>query len=100
MSTAPVVPDRIFDADELAALLHCAVTTIEERARRGDLPGLKIGEGWIFPAGALFQRLNELALEESTKRRQPPPPSHVIRSIDGPSTKRGKRTPPVWPKVP
>lgn len=91
---------EIYTVDELAKRLGCASTTIEEHARRGLLPGLKFGDGgWIFPAGATDQRLNELALEQAADRRKPPPkPSGVVRAL--PTSKRAKKAPPALPSLP
>lgn len=89
---------EVLVAEELAAMLHCSVKTIEERARRGDLPGLKFGDGWVFPRDALFQRLNELALSEASRRgrSERPTPSGVLRPVE---SDKGKRRPPVLPKL-
>lgn len=93
--TADQLP-AVLDVPAAALLLRCAETTVEERARRGDLPGLKIGEGWVFPRGAFLQRLDELALEESAARRKPAPrPSAVLHQV--PAGKRSKRAPPALP---
>lgn len=54
---------QVLSVDDMAALLSCSAKTVEDLARRGELPGLKPGGGWIFPAGALAQRLDELALQ-------------------------------------
>lgn len=43
-------------------------------ARQGELPGIKPGGGWVFPAGALAQRLDQLALEQAARRRSPAAP--------------------------
>lgn len=57
-----MIPD-ILGEDETAALLRCAVSTIRERARLGDLPGLQYGDGgWVFPKAALLEHLNSKAL--------------------------------------
>lgn len=66
-------PVQIYTADQAARLLGCSVKTVEEMARQGELPGIKPGGGWIFPAGALAQRLDQLAIEEAAKRRKPAP---------------------------
>lgn len=63
--------------DELAALLACEPQTVEERARTGELPGIKFGRKWVFPAEALAHRLNVLATEEAAARRQKPAPAAV-----------------------
>lgn len=44
---------------QVATLLGCAESTIEEMARDGELPGLKFGDaGWVFPLKALLDHLN------------------------------------------
>ena len=65
---------QIYTADQAAALLGCSVKTVEEMARQGELPGIKPGGGWVFPAGALAQRLDQLALEQAARRRTPAAP--------------------------
>jgi hypothetical protein len=85
---------NVLKADAVASMLGCAVTTVEERARSGDLPGLKFGDGgWVFPASALAMRLQELALAEASARRAPTHAPAVHRS----SATRNKRTPPPLP---
>jgi excisionase family DNA binding protein len=72
---------QIYTADQAAALMGCSVKTVEDMARRGELPGLKPGGGWIFPAGALAQRLDELAIEQAAKRRAPEVPVAVAVQV-------------------
>lgn len=74
---------RVLKAEQVAELLDCEVSTLCERAASGDLPGLKMGRSWIFPAEALERRLNELATEGSERRRTP---RHAVS--------RGRRAPP------
>ncbi len=83
----------VLDVATVAALLRCAETTVEERARRGELPGLKIGESWVFPAGALTVRLDQLALEQAAERRKPALPSGQLVDIK----RKTKRAPPALP---
>jgi hypothetical protein len=93
---SPGTLPNVLDVSAVAALLRCAETTVEDRARRGELPGLKIGESWVFPAGALTQRLDELALEQAAERRKPAPkPTAVLHQV--PASKRARRSPPVLP---
>jgi len=92
---------------EVGELLHCSVETVEERARSGELPGLQFGRGWIFPADALYRRLNELALEESqarTKRKhrpkavpEAPRPKAILRTVP---RRKGAMPPPLLPTLP
>lgn len=67
----------VYTVEQAAALLHCSPSTVEEWARTGLLAGLKPGGSWVFPAGALAIRLDELALEEAARRRKTPAPAAV-----------------------
>ena len=93
----------VLNAAAVAALLGCKVSTIEDRARRGDLPGLLFGDGgWVFPATALAARLNELAVEEASRRRAPQRPSGVLHDVNQPQAstpKRARRAPPALPST-
>ena len=62
---------EIYTAEQAAVLLGCTAKTVEELARRGELPAIKPGGAWVFPAGALRQRLDDLALAEAAERRNP-----------------------------
>ncbi|MDM0032061.1 helix-turn-helix domain-containing protein [Variovorax sp. J22P271] len=80
---------EILTKDEVASLLDCEATTVEEEARRRELPGLKIGRSWVFPREALMMRLNEIAL-------RPPEPSRLQVA----QTKRIlRRSPPILPEL-
>lgn len=68
----------VYSTDEAAALLRCSAKTVEEWARTGRLAGIKPGGVWVFPAGALAQRLDELALEEAAARRKGPAPAATL----------------------
>lgn len=57
----------ILNKTQVALLLDCEESTVEEKARTRELPGVKIGRSWIFPREALLQRLNALALEKAEK---------------------------------
>jgi excisionase family DNA binding protein len=70
--------DETIDARGAAALLHCDPSTVEDLARRGDLPCTKVGRGWIFVRQDLLaylaQRGRAEAEERRRKRFEPPPP--------------------------
>jgi excisionase family DNA binding protein len=70
---------QVYTVDQAAELLACSVTTVEAMARDGRLPGIKPGGSWVFPAGALARRLDELALEEAEQRRKPALPVAVTQ---------------------
>ena len=57
------------DTTECAALLRCSPDQVEEMARAGDLPGLKIGRAWLFVRADLLAFLAERAREEAQARR-------------------------------
>jgi hypothetical protein len=85
-----VVP--ILTVTEVAALMQCAESTVETHARAGNVPALRWGDGgWVFPAQALYNRLNELAIEQAVERRKPPDFTAVIVA----NRKRARRELPV-----
>jgi excisionase family DNA binding protein len=83
-------PDTI-DADECAQLLRCTAGQVEEMARAGDIPGLKIGRGWLFVRADLLAFLAERARAEAADRRAKRCPSPKVQSI------RSRRAPPALP---
>ena len=58
------------DADECAQLLKCTPEQVETLARDGDIPGLKIGRGWLFIRADLLVYLAERARAEAQARRE------------------------------
>ena len=53
----------IYNEAELAKILGCSEFTVQDKARKRELPGLKFGDGgWVFPREATLQHLNRLAL--------------------------------------
>jgi hypothetical protein len=90
---------EVLDVEAVAKLLRCSLKTVEDRARRGDLPGILWGDGgWVFPAGALAQRLDELALDAARDRATPTRPAAVLHAVE-PGRRRGK-APPKLPALP
>lgn len=81
---------EVFDTPAVAAMLCCAESTVEAHARAGNLPGLKFGDRWVFPAAAFLARINELATDEAERRR----------STGGGTTRpKSKRGPPALPTL-
>ncbi len=95
----PLETPQVLDVSQVAALMRCSPKTVQARARAGDLPGLKWGDDWVFPAGALARRLDELALQ--TKPAAPEPaPSGVLHDIKAANSHGGgKRKPPALPAL-
>lgn len=76
-----VFPD-IYTEAELAEILSCAPSTIQEHARSGSLPGLLFGtSGYVFPRAALMQVLNAKALEQAAERSTKAPHKAVVVSV-------------------
>lgn len=63
------VDAEILTVDDLAKLFACDKETAAARLTSGDLPGVKVGRGWVIPRQALFERINEKAREEAAARR-------------------------------
>ncbi|MEZ2293061.1 helix-turn-helix domain-containing protein [Variovorax sp. RCC_210] len=82
--------EDILNKDQVAQLLDCEPSTVEEKARNHELPAVKIGRSWLFPRQALMQRLNEMALARPETTR----PQGIIKQ----NTKR--RGPPALPPLP
>ena len=70
--------DDLLSVGLVATALDCAETTVEEHARTGYLPGIKLGRGWVFPRAALMQSLCELAHREAAERKNKPTPGLAI----------------------
>jgi excisionase family DNA binding protein len=64
---------------QVADLLKCSTRTVEEHARAGTLPGVKFGDGWVFPADALLRAINRLAEAGAAQRSTPPKAKAVYR---------------------
>ncbi|MBP9059965.1 MAG: helix-turn-helix domain-containing protein [Rhodoferax sp.] len=82
---------------DVAELLQCEVTTVQELLRRGQLPGLKFGRAWIVPSEPLLQYLNQMALAEATQRRNDREPVRPTAVFVGNS--KQKREPPKLPNL-
>lgn len=68
--------------ESVADILLCDKETVAVRLNKGELPGLKFGRSWVIPATAFFKRLNDLALEESDKRRAESSPKPQPKTED------------------
>lgn len=88
-----MLPDTI-DADECAQLLRCTAGQVEEMARAGDIPGLKIGRGWLFVRADLLAFLAQRARDEAAERRAKRAPATVSKVAPIRPT---RRAPPALP---
>ncbi|WP_431509793.1 helix-turn-helix domain-containing protein [Variovorax sp. DAIF25] len=80
------------DSEECAEILRCTAERVEEMARAGDIPGLKIGRNWLFVRSDLLAYLAEKAREEAQARRLKRSPHAPV-----PLARPRRQTPPVLP---
>jgi len=59
---------RIMNVDEVARYLGVVPDTIYRKARRGEIPAVKVGKMWRFPKETLDKWLNDAALEAVLKK--------------------------------
>ncbi|MBI2885426.1 MAG: helix-turn-helix domain-containing protein [Candidatus Omnitrophica bacterium] len=59
--------NKILTVSQAAHYLHVVPDTIYRKARRGEIPAVKMGKIWRFPKEALDQWLNETALNAVKK---------------------------------
>lgn len=83
---------EILDETEVAAMLDCAPTTVQELARQKKLPGVQFGRSWRFPRAALLEVVNRMAMEHT---RSTAKPIAVTRPVPAP----GRKAPPVLPSL-
>ena len=82
----------VMSKDEVAEILDCEPVTVEEKARTGELPGVKFGRSWIFPKTALLECLHTKALENTKPRTTVSPAARAV-------TNTAKRRPPALPAM-
>ena len=62
-----VTVSRVMNVDEVARYLRVVPDTIYRKARRGEIPAVKMGKMWRFPKETLDKWLNDTALETVKK---------------------------------
>lgn len=87
--------DDTINSDECAKLLHCTPEQVEELARAGEIPGLKLGRSWLFVRADLLAYLAEKAREEAQRRRAKRQPATTIPQTA--PIKQRHRQPPQLP---
>ena len=58
---------RVMNVDQVARYLGVVPDTIYRKARRGEIPAVKMGKIWRFPKETLDKWLNDSALETVKK---------------------------------
>ena len=79
------------DSAQCAELLRCTPEQVEELARTGEIPGLKLGRSWLFVRADLLAYLAEKARKEAEERRSRRQPGVM------PMVKPRRRVPPPLP---
>ncbi|MBK6471318.1 MAG: helix-turn-helix domain-containing protein [Betaproteobacteria bacterium] len=87
--------DETIDSDTCSFLLHCEYKTVEDLARRGIIPGLKLGKSWMFLRSQVLEAARALAATEAKERVAPAQPADAHRP-----KRQMKRPPPVLPDLP
>ena len=85
---------EILTIEDVAKELLCGTEQVTEEIRLGNLPGVKFGRGWVVPRSALYQRVNELAMErmlERAKQMVHVPLSAPAAPVAQPQTKKPGR---------
>lgn len=90
---------EILDATEAAALLRVETSTIMQLARKGELPGTRIGKFWVFLREDVMAYLKEqIARDTEARRRQHA--SQAAGAIAVSKPRNGRRTAlPVLPAM-
>lgn len=65
---ARLTADDVMTARDVARLLHAPVSTVEDWARRGILPSVKIGRRRIFIRHNIEMTLIDQAVEDRSRR--------------------------------
>jgi excisionase family DNA binding protein len=82
------------NSEECAEIMKCTAERVEEMARAGEIPGLKIGRNWLFVRGDLLAWLAEKAREEAQVRRMKRQPHAPL-----PMARPRRQTPPALPTL-
>ncbi len=91
--------DDILGVEEAAALLRAEASTIMQLARRGDLPGTRIGKSWVFLRGDVMAFLRQRIATDTEERRRLSSKAIVASAV--PSVRPSRRTTlPILPALP
>ncbi|MBA5687210.1 helix-turn-helix domain-containing protein [Rugamonas apoptosis] len=93
-------PETLTIADA-ADLLHADPETVMHLARRGELPGTKIGKSWVFLRSDALAFLTERIRADTAKRRNSRLAAPDALALLMPVPPRGRRRPvPELPSLP
>jgi excisionase family DNA binding protein len=85
-------PDyTVLSKEEVAKLLLCEENTVEEKARTGQLPAVKIGRSWVFLRHTLFAKLFEMSLDPKISREGESVHARNVRAKENATRLLGRR---------
>ena len=91
--------DETLGIEEAAALLRADTSTVMQFARRGDLPGTRIGKGWVFLREDVMAFLRQQIAIDTEERRRQASRAAIATSVPAASHSRRSKLP-VLPALP
>ncbi|MGZ8302849.1 MAG: helix-turn-helix domain-containing protein [Telluria sp.] len=91
--------DETLGVEEAAALLRAETSTVMQFARRGDLPGTRIGKGWVFLREDVIAFLRQQIASDTQGRRQQASRTIVAVAVTPPRSARRSKLP-ILPVLP
>lgn len=88
------------DVAEAAALLRGESETVMQLARKGELPGTRIGKPWVFLHEDVLAFLKEQISKDTAARRRRNASPTVASITDNVPAKTRRRPLPVLPSLP
>lgn len=92
---------RVYTDDEAAAIAGCDTDTLAAKANNGEVPGIKWGRGWRYPALTFHLALNHAAIERMRKLQTGAvgKPQTYAANDPAPAGRRKPRVPPTLPDL-
>ncbi len=91
--------DETLDVTEAAALLHAESETVMQFARRGELPGARIGKSWVFLRTDVLSFLRQRILSDTEERHRQCAKAPLAIALERPNHARRTKLP-VLPDTP
>lgn len=91
-----------YSPEEAAKIAGCDVDTLAAKANTGEVPGLKWGRSWVYPALPFHL---SLSLQASGVKPAPAPTTQEVKAVGtnrdaaNEPKARGRRTPPALPNI-
>ena len=92
-------PDTLNAADA-AAVLHADQETVLMLARKGELPGAKIGKSWVFLRSDVLEYLSNRVKQETDLRRKACVDATPVAILAMKLPSRRRRMLPILPTLP